>query len=129
MGLVDQCLTDTGCLAATVAAITAGVAACKRLYAVADQTGWGDIRWILTGARRLGSGAAINGATSSAGAVLAVELAGLSPKVAACLAVLAVVAIDYASVEGRAIVSRFVSRAAGLPIDERRPPSEPPSAS
>jgi hypothetical protein len=117
---VDTCLIDTGCLAWTVAGICAGIAAAKRLYE-ADQ--WRGIEWLLVGVRRTASGAVIQGSTSAALCVLAVEAGGVPAKAAACLAVLASVAVDWASPTARGWLTRYLSRIAG------HPPSDPPPSS
>ena len=120
---VDTCLIDTGCLAWTVAGICAGIAAAKRLYE-ADQ--WRGLEWLLVGVRRTASGAVIQGSTSAALCVLAVEIGGVPAKAAACLAVLASVAVDWASPAARRLLLTWLRAL----IDRRpSPPSDPPPSS
>ena len=115
---VDTCLIDTGCLAWTVAGICAGIAAAKRLYE-ADR--WRGIEWLLTGARRTLGAATIQGTTSAALCVLAVEAGGVPAKAAACLAVLASVAVDWASPAARG----WLLDSLRASIERRLPPSPP----
>lgn len=133
MGWVDICLLDTGCLAAMVAALSAGITAAKRLYAADLWGGEGFAKWLLTGARKTIGSAAINGAAAAALVVLAVEMGALKPKPAASLSVLTAICLDFATADGRALLGRMTSailRAFGLKIesDGAGPPAAgPPS--
>ncbi len=128
MGLVDDCLLDTGCLAATVAGIAGGIAAAKRLHNADLWGGEGLYRWLLTGARKTIGAGTINGAVAAALCLLAVEVAGTTPRAAAAGTTLLAVLVDFATADGRVILWtlwRAILRAAGLKIDP--PVSGPPA--
>ena len=127
MGTIDDCLLDTGCLAATVAGIAGGIAAAKRLHNADLWGGEGFYRWLLIGARRTIGAGAINGAVAAALCLLAVEVLGTTPRAAAAGTTLLAVLVDFATADGRAIlwtIWRAMLRAGGLKID---PPSGPPA--
>ena len=132
MGWVDICLLDTGCLAAMVAALSAGITAAKRLYTADLWGGEGFAKWLLTGARKTIGAATINGAAAAALVVLAVEMGALKPKPAASLSVLCAICLDFATADGRALLGRMTSailRAFGLKMDDGvgPPAAGPPS--
>ena len=134
MGIVDDCLLDTGCLSATVAGIAGGIAAAKRLHNADLWGGEGFAKWLLIGARKTIGAGTINGAVAAALCLLGVEVIGTTPRAAAAATVLLAVAVDFTTADGRAILWTLwhaVLRAAGIRIDPPRngPPADGPPSS
>lgn len=128
MGTIDDCLLDTGCLAAMVAGIAGGIAAAKRMHNADLWGGEGFYRWLLIGLRKTIGAGTINGAVAAALCLLAVEVLGTTPRAAAAATTLLAVLVDFATADGRAIlwtIWRAMLRAGGIRID---PPGSGPPA-
>lgn len=129
MGWVDVCLLDTGCLAGIVASLCGGLAAAKRLYVSDLWGGEGFWIWALIGTKKIIGAAAINGAAAAALVVLAVEAATVPPKQAASLTILLAICMDFATTDGRAVLSKIIQIAVtGTHSGHTKKPPSPPAA-